>query len=160
MNTTITPVVRQIDVAAPVETCFTTFVERFDTWWPREHHLGEDRTVVSFHIDPQVGGPCYDVDTEGGECVWATVLVYEPPTRLVLAWHIQGDWTTVDGDLDNSSEVEVTFTPLEDGRTRVRLEHGRLERHGAGGENIASSVGADGGWGTLLGLFAAVAEAA
>jgi uncharacterized protein YndB with AHSA1/START domain len=159
VNTTIAPVVREVVVKAPPEVCFTTFVERFDTWWPHEHHLGEDRTIVSFHIEPQVGGPCYDVDTEGGECVWATVLAYEPPTRLVLAWHIQGDWTTVDGDLEHSSEVEVTFTPEADGRTRVRLEHGRLERHGAGGENIASSVSAEGGWGMLLGLFAEVAEA-
>jgi uncharacterized protein YndB with AHSA1/START domain len=158
LNTAIAPVVREIEVKAPADVCFTTFVDRFDRWWPHEHHLGEDRTIVSCHIEPQVGGPCYDVDTDGGECVWATVLAYEPPRRLVLAWHIQGDWATIDGDLARSSEVEVTFTPLDDGRTRVRLEHGHLERHGAGGEHIAGSVSADGGWGTLLGLFAAVAE--
>ena len=159
MTTTIAPVVRELAVAAPPDVCFTTFVDRFDAWWPHEHHLGEDRAIVSFHIEPQVGGPCYDVDTDGREIVWGTVLAYEPPHRLVLAWHIQGDWATVDPDLERSSEVEVTFTPLDDGRTNVRLEHGRLERHGDGGENIASSVSAEGGWGTLLGMFAAVVEA-
>jgi uncharacterized protein YndB with AHSA1/START domain len=158
MTTTVAPVVRALVVNASPEVCFTTFVDRFDSWWPPEHHLGEDRTIVSFHIEPQVGGPCYDVDTEGGECVWGTVLAYEPPHRIVFAWHIQGDWSTVDPELDHSSEVEVTFSPTDDGRTAVRLEHGRLERHGDGAEGIASSVSADGGWGSLLQLFAVVAE--
>jgi len=80
MTTTIAPVVRELAVAAPPDVCFTTFVDRFDAWWPHEHHLGEDRTIVSFHIEPQVGGPCYDVDTDGREIVWGTVLAYEPPT--------------------------------------------------------------------------------
>lgn len=156
---TVAPVVREVVVAASPEACFTTFVDRFDDWWPPEHHLGDDREVVRFHIEPRAGGRCYDVDTEGAECHWATVLVHDPPHRLVLAWHIQGDWTTVDPDPARSSEVEVTFTSTGDGRTAVRLEHGHLDRHGDGAAGIADSISAEGGWGSLLQAFAAAAAA-
>ena len=44
-TTAIEPVVREVVVAAPIETCFRTFVDGFATWWPPEHHIGEDRTV-------------------------------------------------------------------------------------------------------------------
>ena len=34
--------------------------------------------MVDFRIERAVGGRCYDVDTDGGECHWGTVLVLEP----------------------------------------------------------------------------------
>lgn len=154
--TAVAPVVRETVVAAPVDTCFTTFVEGFATWWPNEHHIG-DRTVVDFRIEPRVGGRCYDVDTEGGENHWGTVLALEPPTRFLFAWHIQGDWT-IDPDPARQSEVEVTFTRIDDTHTAVRLEHRMLERHGAGAEGVRAGVHSPGGWGGLLVRFADVAE--
>jgi uncharacterized protein YndB with AHSA1/START domain len=155
-DVTVPPVVRELVVAAPLDTCFKTFVEGFGTWWPPEHHIG-DRTVVDFLIEPVVGGRCYDVDTDGAECHWGTVLAIEPPHRLVVAWHIQGDWT-IDHDPTRQSEVEVTFTPLDPGRTALRLEHGHLERHGDGADGIRHGVGGDGGWTVLVARFADVAE--
>ncbi len=151
----IDPVVRTLVVDAPPDVCFRTFVDGFDSWWPREHHIGQDRTITDVRIEPREGGRCYDVDTTGTECHWGTVLTYEPPTRLVFAWHIQPDFTTVDRDPARQSEVEVTFSALDDGRTEVRLVHGHLERHGDGGEQLRGSVGNDdGGWGFLLQRFA------
>lgn len=154
--TALAPVVRDIVVAAPVETCFRVFVDDFASWWPPEHHLGE-RTIETFRIEPTVGGRCYDIDTEGGECQWGTVLALEPPTRLVLAWHIQGDWT-IDHDPARQSEVEVTFTPAGPERTAVRLEHRHLDRHGSGAAGVQHGVGGSGGWSGLLLRFADVAE--
>jgi uncharacterized protein YndB with AHSA1/START domain len=153
---TLEPIVREVVVAAPIDTCFHTFVHGFGTWWPPEHHIG-DRTVVEFRIEPEVGGRCYDVDTDGGVSHWGTVLALEPPERLVLAWHIQGDWT-VDHDPALQSEVEVRFTALEDARTSVRLEHRNLERHGSGAAGLQAGVGGSGGWTGILQRFADVAE--
>jgi uncharacterized protein YndB with AHSA1/START domain len=154
--TAIAPVIRDVVVAAPAETCFRVFVDEFASWWPPEHHIG-DRTIVALRLEPAVGGRCYDVDTEGQECHWGTVLAVEPPRRFVVAWHIQGDWT-VDPDPARQSEVEVTFTALGPEQTAVRLEHRNLERHGDGAAGLQHGVGGDGGWTILVRRFADVAE--
>jgi uncharacterized protein YndB with AHSA1/START domain len=156
-TTTLEPVVREVTVRAPVDTCFRVFVDEYASWWPPEHHIGEDRTVTGFFIEPSAGGRCYDVDTEGVECQWGTVLEVDRPRRLLFAWHIQGDWT-IDLDPALQSEVEVTFTAGADGTTTVRLEHRNLDRH-RGGEGVRQGVGNDqGGWGFLIKRFADVAE--
>ena len=155
--TAVPPVVRHLEVAAPVDTCFRVFVHEFASWWPPEHHLGEGRTIAELVIEPFVGGRMYDVDTDGGECQWGTVLAIEPPGRFVFAWHIQGDWT-VDLDPAVQSEAEVTFTPIDASHTAVHMEHGRLERHGAGAAGVAQGVSSEGGWTVLLGRFSDVAE--
>ena len=80
------------------------------------------------------------------------------PTRLVFAWHIQGDWT-VDLDPARQSEAEVTFTAIDDTHTAVHMEHRRLERHGAGAAGRGARASrSEGGWTVLLGRFADVAE--
>lgn len=157
--TTIEPIIRTVTVNAPVETCFRTFVERWAEWWPPEHHIGQDREITELHLEAEVGGRVYDVDTSGVECRWGTVTGYEPPKRIAIAWHIQPDFTTIDLDMDRSSEVEVTFTAANDGQTVVRLVHGHLERHGSGAGSMQGSVGNEaGGWGYLIRRFADVAE--
>jgi uncharacterized protein YndB with AHSA1/START domain len=155
--TTVAPVVRTIEVGAPPETCFRVFVDEFGSWWPREHHIGDDRTIAAEHVEAFVGGRMYDVDTNGGECHWGTVLAIDPPTRFTFAWHIQGDWT-IDLDPDHQSEVEVTFSPLDDGRTLVRLAHDQLHRHGDGAGGMREGVAGAGGWGFLIGRAADVIE--
>jgi uncharacterized protein YndB with AHSA1/START domain len=154
--TTVPPVIREAIVAAPIETCFSTFVDGFTTWWPKSHHIGE-HDAVEFAIEPRVGGRCYDVDTTGAESHWGTVLVYEPPTELVLAWHVQADWTC-DLDPDRQSEVVVTFTPIDSQRTTVRLEHRHLERHGDGAADLRRSIDSPGGWTWLVDRYIDVAS--
>ena len=149
---TVAPVVREVVVAAPADTCFDVFVDGFASWWPPEHHLGTDRTITGLYLEPFAGGRCYDVDSEGGESHWGTVLTIERPRRIVFAWHIQGDWT-VDPDPARQSEVAVTFTAVDDATTRVRLEHGKLERHGGSAEDVHAGIGGDGGWTVIMGRY-------
>jgi hypothetical protein len=52
----------------------------------------------------------------------------------------------------------VTFSPLDDGRTLVRLSHGELHRHGAGAEGLRQGISGEGGWGFLIGRAADVIE--
>jgi uncharacterized protein YndB with AHSA1/START domain len=85
------------------------------------------------------------------------VLVWEPPNRVVLAWHLNERWQYVP-DEARSSEVEIRFSEESPGRTLVELEHRGLERHGDGAEAIREAVSSDGGWSTLLTLFKKAAE--
>ena len=59
-------------------------------------------------------------------------------------------------DPARASEVEVTFTALDDGRTRLDLEHRHLDRHGPGWEGVAGGVGDDAGWTLYLHRYAGI----
>lgn len=61
-------------------------------------------------------GHIIDRGVDGSECPWATVLVYEPPNRFVFSWNISPYWQ-IETDTDKRSEVEVTFTVLDETRT-------------------------------------------
>ncbi|HSQ31523.1 MAG TPA: SRPBCC family protein [Gemmatimonadaceae bacterium] len=151
-STTERPVRKSIAVKAGVEEAFRIFTEDFDSWWPRSHHIGKSpmkRAVV----ECRQGGRCYTVQEDGSDCDWGTVLAWEPPRRVVLAWQITHQWG-YEPDLARSSEVEVRFTPAANGTTRVDLEHRYFHRHGAGGVAIRTAVDSPNGWGDLLVLFA------
>ncbi len=94
---------------------------------------------------------------DGTECEWGQVLVWDPPKRLVFAWQITPEWK-YQPDLAQSSEVEVRFTPLDEGATRVDLEHRHFERHGVGGDTMRAGVDTPEGWTGLLNLYAKTAQ--
>ena len=155
-QTTDTPVRKSITVRATPERAFRVFTEEFDTWWPRSHHIGKEPLEKAV-VETRLHGRCYGRSTDGTECDWGTVLVWEPPHRFVLAWQITAAWQ-YEPDLAKSSEVEVRFTPEADGSTRVDLEHRLFERHGIGADGIRKSVDSTGGWAGLLQLFATRAD--
>jgi hypothetical protein len=53
-----------------------------------------------------------------------------------------------------SPEVEIRFTAETSTRTRVKLEHRNIERHGAGWEAMRDAVDSEGGSQGGLDLFA------
>jgi uncharacterized protein YndB with AHSA1/START domain len=141
---------REVTVHAPPERAFAVFAERFDAWWPRGHHIGQAEMAEAI-IEPRAGGRWYERGTDGSECDWGEVLAYDPPHRLTLSWHLNGEWA-YDPDPAHASEVEVTFTPTGDG-TRVELTHRGFERHGASAGALRDGVSREGGWGGLLKLY-------
>jgi len=153
------PVRKTVNVRTSAERAFKVFTDRFDSWWPRSHKLFQDAELAAAIVEGRVGGRCYQRAVDGRECDWGKVTVWEPPRRLVVAWQLDGQWQ-YDADLSHASEVEVTFTPQDDGTTRVDLEHRHFERHGASGAMVQTGVGGEGGWNGLLRLFASEAEKA
>ena len=149
------PVRKTLIVRASPETAFRVFTADFDRWWPRSHHIGRSELKQAI-IEPRAGGRWYEVCVDGLECDWGDVLAWEPPTRLLLAWRLNAQW---DYDSDLLTEVEVLFTDLGDGQTRVDFEHRGFERMGAGGEQARMSVDSPSGWGAILAQFKTVVEA-
>ncbi len=139
-------------VNAPIERAFSVFTEEIGSWWNPEHHILEGE-LSEMVFEPRAGGHVYDRGVDGSECRWARVLVFEPPTRLVISWDINLQWKR-ESDPQKTSEVEVRFISEGPERTRVELEHRNLDRHGEGWEQMRDAVGSPGGWRAGVQLYA------
>lgn len=157
MTTEATTVKKSVTVKADVARAFEVFTSGFDTWWPRTHHIGR-KPMQQAVIEPHVGGRCYTSEADGTVCHWGTVLAWDPPRRLMIAWHIAPDFQTIALDPAVSSEVEVRFTAEPGGTTRVDLEHRHLERHGKDFEALRTALSGPGGWTGLLQMFGRTAN--
>lgn len=155
MTTTISPapVRKSVFVPATPEHAFEVFTRGMNRWWPRTHSIGSS-PIAEAIIEPEVGGRWYERSEDGSECQWGEVLAWDPPSRLVLAWQINGQWAF---DPNLITEVEIRFTP-EDGGTRVDLEHRNLERFGEAAETVRAAFDGPDGWPLSLGLFAKAAS--
>ena len=144
-----TTVLASVVVDAPIDKAFSVFTDDIGSWWPDEHHLAPTEAMV---FEPRVGGQIYDRLKDGGESRWSTVLVYEPPARVVFTWAVSPQWQ-IETNPDRTSEVEVRFIAEGPNTTRVELEHRNIDRHGEGWEQTRDAVGSEGGWPLGLNRF-------
>ena len=149
----IEPIHASVTVRRTPEDAFHVFTQEMGSWWPLQaFSMAEDTEgrvkAESVVCEEREGGRVYEVMSDGTEGTWATVLAWDPPRRLVLAW--KPNLT------DNPpTELEVTFTA--DGEdTRVDLEHRGWERLGAMAEEARSGYGEN--WNGVLALFVGAAE--
>jgi hypothetical protein len=119
----IAPVRKTLVVEATPERAFEVFTAGIDRWYGK-------------HAD-------------GSEVVVGHVLVWEPARRFACTWEIDADWKQ-DARVSVTSEVEVSFHPEPQGRTRVELEHRRFERMERG-EKMREEV--ERGWPAILELY-------
>ena len=148
------PVRRSVLVKTNVDRAFTAFTGRIGSWWPRTHSIGAV-AQADVILEPRPGGRWYERGTDGSECEWGKVLIWEPPVRLVLAWQVDAHWKY---DPTLVLEVEVTFTPVEAALTRVDLEHRNLERYGEQAPLVTERIGSENGWLGILKRYALDAE--
>lgn len=114
------------------ERAFAVFVEDIGAWW---------RPNGLFRTAPQPGtlafhggenGALVETPPQGEPYTLGRVLTWQPPERLVFSWH-QPDFPD-----ELATEVEVRFEAVDDGVTRVSVEHrgfhqvpaGSAARHG------------------------------
>lgn len=144
----------QVDV--PIEKAFEVFTKRMAKWWPASHHIG-GAPFFEIVVEPRAGGRWFERDEQGVECDWGRVLVWEPPRRLVLGWHLQTDFR-YSPLVAQASEVVLDFIALGPESTRLDFEHRHLERHGENYLELVKSVGSPGGWPMILDSFARLAR--
>src|SRR5262245_675834 len=155
MNRTITPapVRKSVRVSADPARAFDVFTMGVARWWPRTHSIGASPMKEAV-IEPRAGGRWFERGEDGSECDVGKVLVWEPPTRLVLGWQLSPQFKY---DPTVTSEVEVRFIADGTRATLVELEHRHLERHGEQAEALRNAVDSPNGWSGLLNLYAAAA---
>jgi uncharacterized protein YndB with AHSA1/START domain len=142
--TTATPIEKTLTVGCPPEHAFTVFTRQIGSWWPTDTHALHAGEVERVVWEEREGGEVYEIATTGVRGLWATVLTWEPPHRLVIAWQVNPDQA--------GTEIEVRFSATEGG-TRVDLEHRGFENVPDGGEMRS---GYNPGWDLVLGRFDAV----
>jgi uncharacterized protein YndB with AHSA1/START domain len=156
MSLTITPapVRKSVRVGVPPARAFEVFTAAIGRWWPSTHSIGASAFETQV-IEPRQGGRWFERGVDGVECDIGTVLVWEPPARLVLGWQLNSEWRFDPGLV---TEVEVNFISDGENATRVELEHRHLERLGDRAEALRQRIDAPSGWGGLLQLFAQCAN--
>ena len=82
----------------------------------------------------------YEIQKDGTEAPWGTVLVWEPPHRFMMSWHPGRDENT-------AQELEVRFKSEGEG-TRLELIHRGWEILGDMAEE--TRIGYDSGWDNVL----------
>ena len=143
-HTALEPIRKQITVECDVASAFETFTEDIATWWPvASHSITGDGVPV---FEQRSGGRVYERTTDGDEHDWATILVFEPPHRVVLEWRVN--------TAAPPTEVEVRFSAEGEG-TRVELEHRGWEAYPSGGVDERESY--DSGWPAVLAKYREVA---
>jgi uncharacterized protein YndB with AHSA1/START domain len=144
-----------MSVKAPPAVAWRVFTEQMGSWWPLAAYKIGKANAVDAVIEPRVGGRWYERGDDGSTCDWGRVLLWEPPSRLVLSWDISADFQY---DPNVKTEIEVRFIPEGKGATRVELEHRHLDRYGARRDEMRTIFDTTGDWGRLLAMFARVAE--
>jgi uncharacterized protein YndB with AHSA1/START domain len=144
MGAAVPPVVRGVHVARPVEDAFRVFTERIGDWWPLARFGLYGATTAGVRFE---GGAVIERSTSGDQGVWAEVLEWSPPHRLVLSWH-PGHRP------EEATRVEVDFTIDEDGTAVVLTHHGWEVLDDRAAE-AAATYGS--GWVSVLAGFASVA---
>jgi uncharacterized protein YndB with AHSA1/START domain len=150
---TIAPVRKSLLVKASIARAFEVFTAGLTRWWPPNHGIGK-RPIQKVLMEPRLGGRWLEIAEDGSQTVVATITLWEPPHRVVLAWQVNAAWKS---DTTVSSEVDVRFVAEGADATQVALLHHKFEALGIeGGASMRKDV--DGGWPVLLERFAAEAS--
>jgi uncharacterized protein YndB with AHSA1/START domain len=116
------PIVVEFEVDATPEHAFEVWTSRPTIWWPRSHTVTRD-PGLSVVFEPREGGRIFERGSDGSEHDWGEVVVWDPPTRVEYLWHLFFDRS-------QATEIAVTFTLLDDSRSRIRLVQSGFERLG------------------------------
>ncbi len=147
MSDQMPPIRKVLHVPIGCERAFELFTREMDTWWPLETHGRYEEVDGAkperIEFPDRAGGEILEHLSTGETLPWGELLVFEPPSRLVIAWKPHPRPTP-------PTEVEVTFTPDGDG-TRVELVHRGWER--LGDQAAEAMSGYDTGWDAVLGRF-------
>jgi uncharacterized protein YndB with AHSA1/START domain len=151
-NNTPDTINETITVNAPQEKAFYAFAQQMTSWWPREY-TWSGLNLNHIVLEPEAGARWHEVSESGEEPPdWGRMIVWEPPSRLVLSWMV-GPTRRPETDASHASEIEVRFTPQSKDRTRVDVEHRGFKSHGEAWQSYRDGMASADGWPKILEAF-------
>ncbi|MBP2415078.1 hypothetical protein JOF48_003877 [Arthrobacter stackebrandtii] len=109
---------RELDVLldVPLDQAFDGFTDAIHLWWPVDDQsvFGEGSHVALLR-DHLV-----EESLDGDEVVWADIADWQAPAHLGLRW-------ILDGGAGEGPEVEVSFSTVDGGLTRVSVGYEQVE---------------------------------
>ncbi len=137
------PLVKTIEVPCDQREAFVVFVDEISSWWPLAMFTVSafsGNSAKQIKVDPRVGGKIVEVGHDDTEHQWGTIRSYDPHDSISMDFHIPEPGDTS----GRTTFVEVTFTPVNLGRTRVQLTQSNWEGLGDLAEPMRGGYG--GGW--------------
>jgi uncharacterized protein YndB with AHSA1/START domain len=134
------PIRLSFEVQCPVAHAFAVWTEQIAGWWPRTHTVSAQRDAAVV-LERRVGGRIFERTEAGVEHDWGEVIAFEPPRRLSYLWHIRRDRS-------DATEVAISFSSVDEGTTRIEIEHRGWERLGTDAQTWRDRNYA--AWDTLL----------
>lgn len=141
------PILKAIQVPCGKEQAFSVFVNEMSSWWP----LGKfsvsamgGGAAKSLRVDPKEGGEIVEIGPDDTEHVWGTIRTYDPYDFMSMDFHIPQPG----GPVGPTTRVEVRFTALEDGQTRVELAQSNWEALGEMAHALRGGYGF--GWSVIF----------
>ncbi len=141
----IKPVRKTRVVPLNPDEAFDLFTTRMGSWWPLATHSIAEHNAIGIRFEERIGGRVVELTEDGSEYSWADVIAWDPPHRLVLAWHPSAE-------PEVATILEVRFSPAPDGGTQLDLEHRGWEELGAEQGN-GVRAGYQSGWDLALEPF-------
>jgi uncharacterized protein YndB with AHSA1/START domain len=127
-NDMIEPLVSIIEVPCNPEKAFTVFVD-MGSWWPTGKFATSvmaGGTVKALRVGAEEGGQIVELGSDDREHLWGTIKTYDPYGYLRMDFHVPHPTEESPG----FSTVEVRFTALGEGQTRVELQQSNWEALG------------------------------
>lgn len=125
-KTSIEPVVKALELRAPIDKAFHHFTANIHLWWPLAHHSLSLENAKSVVFEGKAGGRIYEIDNIGKEREWGRVLEWDAPHRVVFSWVLEAP--------EKKTEVEVQFAERGDGASTLTLIHSGWDARPDGAE--------------------------
>lgn len=139
----IEPLILSFEVATDRDQAFHAWTDHIGRWWPKSHSVSGD-PALSVVLEPRLGGRLFERTLTGAEHDWGEITVWDPPRRFGYLWHLRRDRA-------DATDVVISFSALDENRTRVDIEHTGWERLGAGGQDWRDAN--FGGWSSMLPFY-------
>jgi uncharacterized protein YndB with AHSA1/START domain len=140
-NVMLDPLISTIEVPCGQEEAFRVFTEEMGTWWPLDKRsmslMNVGKPAKALHVEPRLGGKIVEIAPDDSELHWGTYKRFDPYDSISMDFHMGLP-------PESASLVEVSFTPVEEAKTRVELTQSNWEAFGDLAEMMRGGYGS--GW--------------